>query len=365
MISVKTTLLGLFFAFNAFGAGEEFLETAPLAPGASSEIQTATVGQLKQQAVTNRLREMIGKDRFSAVEKQVTREFADKYITDYKPRRVGPQRDQLELSGHLDIDGLKRWVRLADVKSKGSQSQGNLFILSSAVPGFSFGPGETTPKVRESAVAKEILAAMTSAFQKLNQKVFVADVSKLGNGAPPRSQNDIKSFSEQLAGTQGGAVWVNLIACKSCGGMRLDTHVYSIAKARSVLLRSDDLAMNPTELTNATKFKGLLKNVISGLQADLEETVSAGKFMSQAMEVNIDGLVSYPAFKSVREQLERLDYLNQFTMVRAEPRSATFEALSPLTPEELATRLSQESFSGFQLKTQSVDSRALSMRYSQ
>lgn len=356
---VRTILIcGLVLAgwsTSSFALGEEFIETAPYS---GPENQTALISQLKQQAVTNRLREMAGDEIFKQLEKQVTRDFADQYVMDYKSRRVGADRNQFEVSGHLDLDGLKKWLRLLEAKRGASSS--NVFILSSTVAGLTFSPAQTVQRVRDNAAAQAIFSSVSSSFGRVNQKVILTDTAAITALAPPKVEDT--SVLASVTG-QNGAIWIHLTPCKSCGGMRADAHYYHPNQGKLIFVRSEDIAATSADLLIVAKAKEKLSGLTQGLISELEEYLSRGGLSGQSIAIKVEGVASYQGFVALREQLEKLDYVNQATSVAFETKRATFETVTPLDANTLAERLQNEKFSGFRLKTQSVDSRNISVRY--
>src|SRR5262245_54194114 len=95
---------------------EDFkISSAQLSAEDTADTQSM-LAKLKHSAIIAFL-SRVGLDHKS-LEEVVTPEFADQYIVDYKVSRRG---GNTELSGHLDADGLRRWARLAQTKSRGNE----------------------------------------------------------------------------------------------------------------------------------------------------------------------------------------------------------------------------------------------------
>ena len=316
--------------------------------------------QLKQQAVMQLLQRYLG-NRFDAYESQITPDFAEKYILDYKVSRAP---GKMILSGHLDGEALRGWVRLSETK-RGSNVVKPVFLLSSTLSGLTITPNQTGAKIREGGMAAIFLAEANQSFQKLNTKLGTVEGGNPGAVRPPSQESELKTLKDFAQGAgYNAALWAHLVPCRSCGGTRLDLHVYHLATQRQVLARSEELALSASDFTNATKLRNALKTPFSNLKTDLENAISDGSLFNFSYRLTIEGLESYRSFKQVELELAQLDYISQSVLKRAQPQVAEYEVLSSLPIEELSSRLSAETFNGFGLKPVRVDSRELTVRYS-
>lgn len=342
--------VALFLSLKAFGGG------APFSVGGQAESQD--VSELKRQAVLDYLARALG-PRFQQYEKAVTPEFAERYILDYKVSRSGGNR--VQLTGHLDAEALKGWIRLSETKG-GKNAFRPMLLISSSIPGLTISPKETASKVRESALGQQILSEATAAFQKVNAKLTVPDGGP-SLSAPPRAEGEIRTLRDVGEG-YSCALWVHLSPCKSCGGSRLDLFVYNLGQARRVLGKSEDLALSGGDFNSAPRVKTALKAPFAEFKNDLEEIVSNGQLFSSSYRLVVEGVESYRAYKRLETEIGELDYLNQVVLKRVEPKVAEFEVLSSLGGEEVLSRLDGETFNGFRLKPVRVDSHHLVVKYS-
>jgi len=341
LIFAKLVLGGLFCA-QLFAAGSSFSITGN---GADDNIT-----ELKQKAIIEYLQAYLGA-RFESYAAQVTPEFAERYVQDYKVNRSS---GKIQVTGHLDADGLKGWVRLSETK-RGANTVKPVFLLSSSIPGLTLAPSQTAAKTREGGMGQVFLSETAVAFQKLNAKLGVGSGS-ISLNQPPRNDSELRKL-EDFAKSDGftSAVWVHLVPCKTCGGARLDTHFYNLNPARQVLARSDELPLGASEFANSARLKQALKGPVQALRADIEEKISNGALFSNAYRLTVQGLENYRAFKVLQSNITETDFIISATLKRSEHKMAEYEILSSLSAEEIGSRLDSESFDGFRLKTLSVD----------
>ncbi len=344
---------------STFADGVTFNQTAP-DPGGNPDAQTGLIAGLKLKAISEYLQNYLG-SRYSSVEKFINHDFAERYILDYKVGRTA-DRTQLQVVGNLDSDGLKRWLRTLDVKTRGS-SLTPFLVLSSSVPNLPYAITDTSQRIKDSSLAQTLLAEVNTKLQKVNIRLGTADLSHLGLKQPPMSDTDIKTLRDQTGGNS--CIWVQFQPCKTCGGMRMDLYFYNLTQGRRLLSRSDDLILTAADLADKTKIRAVLRTPIEQFQSDVEELVSSGMLTSSSYDLTVEQVDSYRTYKQIEASLGRLDFIVQAVLNRSEPKVAGFQVLSPLSAQELSQRLAQENFAGFHLKPVRVDSKSLVVRYSE
>jgi hypothetical protein len=350
-------MLGVAFCLRAFADGVAFTQSGASLPAGTMGDQTSSVSQLKYQAVLDYLQRISGA-HYAQFERQVNAEFAEKYILDYK---VSRQMGNLTVSGHIDGDGLRRWVHLLETKTRGTGSLSPYFILSSSIPGLTITPNETAARMRDSTVAQQILELFNGSLHKFNVRISLADLSSLGATAvPPRTEGDIRDLGKS---PNNAALWVNLLPCKTCGGVRLDTYLYQVTLGKLLIARSDDLILEPKDFANREKLKSVLKEPMKQFQSDFEEMVSSGGLSSGSYRLSVEGVDSYRAYKLIEGELSKQDYIAQVLLKHSESRIAEFEVRSSIPSSEISQRLGQFSFPGFKLKPVRVDSKSVVVRY--
>ncbi len=316
------------------------------------------IGDLKQRAIIEYLQAFLGA-RYEGYASQVTPEFAERYVQDYKVSRQG---GRIQITGHLDSDGLKGWIRLSETKH-GANSVKPVLLLSSAIPGLTITPSQTAAKTRENGMGQVFLSETSSAFQKLNTRLGVTG-SSINLSQPPRSESELKRLQDYGAGDGfNSALWLHLVPCKTCGGARLDMHFYNLNPVRQVLARSDELPLSASDFANSSRLKQAMKVPITALKADIEDKIANGALFSNAYRLTIEGLENYRAFKVVQNAMGETDFIIQANLKRSEPKMAEYEVLSLLSAEELAARLDGETFDGFKLKTVRVDAPSVVVKF--
>ncbi len=372
MNSVKRILVSIFLLFSFCLYAEEIPfsvsgNPGPTAQGAPNlddpEQQASLIAELKTRAINEWLQGYLG-NRFPQFEKQITPDFAEKYISDYKVARLGNDRNTMQLTGHIDGDSLKRWVRLSETK-KGTNVIRPVFLLSSTIPGLTMSPGETSERIRNSPLAEGIFTQVNHQFQRLNAKLYAADrPAPLSN--PPKDENDIYSLRDygNQMGNSNTAVWVYLAPCASCGGARIDTFLYSLSSTRLVFALSEDLPLQPKDFSNPERIKAVLAPVFQQFHLEFESAVSEGKLLSSSFRIIVEGLESYRLYKLIENEMNRMDFISQPTLKQVVSHAAEFNVLSSLPSDELAQRIQSVDFNGYHLKPQRVDPRAIYVRYS-
>ncbi len=362
---MSTSVKRLFFAFallfSSLGLGEgvTFTQAAP-DPGGNPDAQTGLIAQLKLKAVTEYLQNYLG-PRFASVERTVNFDFSERYVLDYKVGRTA-DRTQIQVVGHLDSEGLKRWVRTLDAKTKGN-TLSPFLVLTSTLPNLPYAVGDTAARAKDSVFAQTLLSEINSGLQKYNIKVATTETSRIGLKGPPMNDNDIKTLRDQSGGNS--ALWVTVAPCKGCNGIRLDMYFYNLTQSRRLLAHSDDITISMNDLSDKAKLKTALKLPIGQFHAEFDEVVTSGTLTSTAYDVTVEQVNSYKTFKTIESSLGKLDFIVQAVLNRTEPTVAGFQVLSPLSAQELAQRLAAENFQGFHLKPVRVDSKSLVVRYSE
>jgi len=317
-----------------------------------------SIADLKLRAVVEYLQAYLG-NRFETYSTQVNAEFAERYVQDYKVNRAG---GKITVTGHLDSDGLKGWIRLSETK-RGTTVK-PVFLLSSSIPGLTITAGQTAAKSRESGLVQVFMNESSTAFQKLNTRLGVGG-SSLSLSQPPRNDSELRRLQDFAAGDGfTSALWLHLVPCKSCGGARMDAHFYNLNPVRQVLARSDELPLSAGDFANQARLKQALKGPVTALRSDIEDKISNGALFSNAYRLTVEGLENYRAFKVLQSAIGDVEFIIQATLKRSEPKVAEYEILSALTADELGARLDGETFDGFRLKTTKVDAPTITVRFS-
>jgi hypothetical protein len=356
-------LLAVLITPVARGDAQPFSVDAGAAVGDNAENQSNTVANMKYRAVVEWLQRYLG-NRYAQVEKQVTPEFAERYILDYKVGRVPTNRSLLQVTGHLDADSLRRWARVVETKHDGGSSLKPLFLLSSTIPGLTIQPGDTAGRLPSSTLAQSLLVMANTAFSKFNAKAVPFDGNGVVPGQPPVSPNDIARLRE-TASSKGfnSAVWMHLTPCKGCNGLRLTTHLYNLTQGRLALLHSDDLNLSTGDLASPEQVHAALKGPGKQFQQEVDSAVSEGTLFSASRRLLVEGIDSYRVYQDLETNIPKLEYVTQCILKRSEPHLAEFEVLTNLTPDELSQRLQAEDLGGFRLRLVRSDAQSLVMRY--
>jgi hypothetical protein len=364
--SVKLFTFAFVFTVRLWAEAVSFSVAAPqlpVEPGKeAAESQAEILAQLKVQAVSEWLQGYLG-NRYSQFERAVTVEFAEKHVIDYSVSRTSTNPPNVVLNGHLDTDGLKRWLRLAETKNKGGSHQLRaIAFLSSNIPGISFSASDTAQKAREITIASQIHTLLQPLFQKLNAKLTLAD-GGAPSGNAPRTSKEVRNLKD-FAKTDGTnvAVWGQLTQCAPCGGARLDLFGYSLPQERVIAAVSEDLALSQKDYTNSDYLKSKLTPIVQQFQTDFESAVTEGRVFSSEYHLIVEGVDSYRVFKNIEASLGRQDFVSQPILKRASSKTAEFIFLSSLSIEELAGRFPQVDVGGVKLRTSRLDDSTLVAR---
>lgn len=354
------------FLLTAIAIAETpFSVTAPpVAPSADKKSPTDsdTLAGLKQKAVANWLQKNMG-DRFAPVESQITADFAERYILNYKLGRSAANPDWLELSGYLDEDSLRKWVRLTETKGKGSSQLRPLYLLTSSLPGLSLKAGDTLESVRDTALGKASLGLLTGEFLKLNSRPIPATGS-FSFLNPPKDERGTTALRDSAARDGANtAVWLNLTQCSGCDGPRVDLYLYSFSNLRLVTVQSEEIALAPKDYGNLERIQELLKPIFQAFHQELESVITEERLTAVPLRVSIEGVDSYRVYKQLEVSLGKIDTLRQVVPKAFSYRTAEFEGMTTQSAEDLARRIQQVSLGRAQLKTVRIDSRGVVMRY--
>lgn len=324
--------------------------------------ESTLINDLKYLAVSNFLQNYLGA-RYTQFDKFITPEFSEKYILDYKVIRSGAGTTGLELVGHLDGDALKRWVRLVDSKTRGSNQIRPLFILSSNLPGLSFSPAETSLRLRDSAIA-QILSQMTQAqLKKLNTQLVPLD-SSLGLEAPPKNESEVQSLTGSA--TRRGesmVIWETLSLCPGCTSPRLDIFIYNGQTQNLAFVVGDDLSITGRDFTNTEMFRKSLTPVFQQFHTELENALSAGTLQEKSFKVIFENIESYKTLKAIETQLNQGNGYHTPVLKKVAAKSAEYEIKSSIPVEELGTKIQSTLPSGLKPQVTRSDDSSLIVKF--
>ncbi|MFM8316507.1 MAG: hypothetical protein ACKOA8_19675 [Deltaproteobacteria bacterium] len=327
------------------------------------DTESNLISDLKYLAVSNWLQNFLGQ-RYTHFDKYVTPEFAEKYILDYKVARSNQPAGNLDLVGHLDTDSLKKWVRLMDSKSKGSNQIKPLWILSSNIPGLSLSPSETAAKIQDSSTAQLLHQLAQNSVQKLNAKLSPLETS-LSMEAPPKNSSEIQSLT-QYASRLGDTlvVWGNLSLCPGCTQPRFDILVYTTQSQTLSFVVGDDLQMSSKEIPQTESLKKSVLPIYQQFQNELENAFSEGWIQDTPYKLIIETIDSYRVLKLVETELSRGNGFSSPVFKKAMGKSAEYEIKSALSIEELGQRIQAATIPGFKSQVSRLDSSTLLVKYS-
>lgn len=328
----------------------------------NSDPESGLINDLKYLAVSNWLHNYLGQ-RYTQFDKFITPEFSEKYILDYKVNRTNQPVGTLDLIGHIDGDSLKKWVRLVDSKSKGSNQIKPLFILSSNLTGLSISPSDTANKLRDSAIAQSIAQLAQGPVQKLNARLIPND-STFNLEAPPKNGSEIQSLIS-LANRRGETlvIWAALSACPGCTTPRFDVFVYNTSSQSLAFVVGDDLALTTRDLANQEILKKSLTPIFQQFQTELENMYSEGTVLENPYRLIVESIDSYRTLKLAEAELSRGNGFSIPVLKKTAGKSAEYEIKSSLSIDELAQKIQSTSLPGFKTQVSKLDSSSLVLKY--
>lgn len=339
---------------------------------AESSGEANLIERLKQMVVLDYLRSALG-GRFQEYAPQVTLEFAEGYILDYKVNRkdaggapaTAGGVPYLELSGHLDVEGLNRFIRLNETKARGSASLRPVFVISSEVPGLSYAPGNTGAVARQSTLGVTFFQNLGKVFRKFNTELGLVGDRSLLLTAPAEGPSQVADLKDYASiGGFNSVVWVHLLTCRSPGcGMKAEIHTYNLSQGRRLFVQSAPLKVSVSDLNDSAKVEAAVEPLIRDYATKFEESVSKGTLFSTSYRLVVKNVDQYRSYKKLKMALAKLEYLVQAVPKRVKANEAEFQVLSPLSGRELAQRLQSTAFQGFQLTASSADNSQVDMRY--
>jgi len=267
------------------------------------------------------------------------------------------------MSGSLDSDSIKRWLRKFEVKSTGAGAGGiNPMLIVSSENG-PIRAQETATAVR-SGISEIFARDLQRYFSKINTTLTPFEGSGLPTPYPPRTEQEVRSFTEMgMSRNANSAVWAHFSTCQSCGGSRVDLLFYYFPQGRLALGRSDDLPFDYREGAPSEKSKRIIKSTVDDFASGINELIEQGTLFSSVHLLVVDGLDSLRAFKQLDNGLARLDFVTRVTLKKTESTRVEYEVFSGLNTDELVQRLQNNSFGGFKLKGTGTSGNQAQMRY--
>ncbi|MFM8269741.1 MAG: hypothetical protein ACKN9V_06080 [Pseudomonadota bacterium] len=369
---VKILLASFIAAISLQSYADEtpFSVSAPLTSVTQAETESssedstpALLSRLKQDAIIQWLRQYLG-NKSARYEKLVTAKFAETYILDYKVAQKGANKEIVELSGHLDTDSLKGWLRLADSKgAEGTQIRPTL-IMTDSLPDFVPPSPDYFGHKSSSVYAQTSVQVLNQELKRLNLKVTPANESF--SSTPPRDEKGISRIKDVLATDGSNAViWLYLNKCRSCESPRLDIYLYSLERTGSVLsIMSEDLPLTLKQLDNADKIRAALTPIFNQFQQEFERVIAEGRFSALPITITIEGIDNYLGYRKIDYALSKQSYFSEWLPKTFIQNTAQFEAMSNLASEEVAQRIESLGLGDGKLTLVRVDSRNIIVRYS-
>ena len=360
-------LLGIFisiaFAEAPFSVSAPITSMPQAEAESSEDASAALLSRLKQDAVVQWLRQYMG-NKASRYEKLVTPKFAESYILDYKVAQKGPKNEIIELSGHLDTEALKGWLRLADTKEdKGGQLRPSLILTDSLADFSSPSPDYFGPQ-GASAYTQVATQLLNAELKKLNLKASLFDQNL--TYAPPRDERGMGQLKSALS-TEGtnAAIWLYLNKCRKCESPRLDIYLYSLEKNGTLLTSlTEELPINLKQLDNVEKTKTALTPVFTQFQQVLEQVIAEGKFTALPLTITVEGIENYLEYRKIDFALGKQTFFSDWLPKAFIQNTAQFETVTNLSSSEVAQRIENLGSGEIKLLSVRVDSRNIVMRYS-
>lgn len=359
-MSFVKLFLALLVVFNSSGFCQTpFSVAAPLESEASEssgdESLRELISRLKQDAVILWLRDYLG-EKANSYEKSVTPDFAESYILDYRVTRTGENKNIIQLSGHIDTDSIKGWLRVSATKLSGNSSLKPALVVSSS-PNISLSEGQ------QNVLENSVKANLNRELKKL--RVAFSDIQPPPLDAPPRDESGITELASRFQSKGFNfAIWVYLNRCRSCSMARLDIYSFSLSNAQVVTSLSEELPSFMISLQTEEQANSLLSPFFKTFQQDFERAIAEGRTSSQIVTLTVEGLENYRAYKKLEYLLSQQSFFSDLTPKHFIQNTAQFEAVSPLNSTDVARRIQALSFSEGKVDLVRVDSRNVIVRYS-
>lgn len=316
-----------------------------------AENTASMLSELKQKAIIHWAENTL-KDQFSLYEKLFTPEFCEKFISDYKVNR-NAQTKALEISGHLDIKALRRWLQLEEAKGKGIKEQSIQLVFSSQVTDLSITSSDLG--------SVPFLVYLATQVQQLASKYRLRNFAPVVLASPPKSKSEINSLRSRL--TSPLVLWVHFKPGKGQKIIEADEIWYLTPQSRILKANSEDLNFgNQHYRTN--KDKSVLKNLNQTIANDFEDIISSNAVASSPFFLQIEGLDSLKKQTELQALLETKDYMGNFRLAQKNKSGIMFETVSSLPVEALAARLKDDLIEWPNVSVTAQDAKTVVIRYS-
>ncbi len=324
-----------------------FSETTPVSKDRDGKnlSQTFVIGELKQKAIKHWVLRFVGTKRYSSFEPFVKTDITDRFVVNYRIGRLETDKNVWELSGKLDNDGLKRWIRITEQRLGQGPLSRPVLVVTSSYP----------PVSVEKTGTKIIEVPLASLMQRLGLKL--SKTQNFGLSEPPRISDGVKSFGEKLSTAEFGVcLWFHFTAAS-----KLETLIYLSNPARLVIVQEHALPLS-TEALTPQRIQTFLEETIPKLQTELEGLIGAGSLNSKIFRLKFVGLDSFAKFKLVDRAIGLLDPVTHVQLKAAVFQSAEYEVSSSLTLEDFAGRIGTFTLGEFGLKLEGRDGSTLVLR---
>src|SRR5690606_35801807 len=130
---------------------------------------------------------------------------------DYQVNRQSTDSTQMEISGHLDVDALRQFVRVNETKATGSTTLKPLFFISAQLPTVQLEARQTGHLVKQNVLAQTLFNELGGSFQKFNAPLAAIPDTSLPLSRPPTQASDLSTLrSYGTAAGYNSVVWVHL-----------------------------------------------------------------------------------------------------------------------------------------------------------
>lgn len=341
-------------------------------PESTPEVaRQALLRDLRRKAVLQWLRNAYDdKEKIASIESQLTPEVVENNILSYSPGRSADNKTTLSVE--INHSALRGWVNLIGSKSKEGSTVRPAIIVASQLPGFLLSAEETSSRAKDTPFVQTMIQMTHSSLAKMGVNASAPKGAIYGNRRP-RNESEIRSLGNQSAlSSFNSAIWVNLSACRECGGARLDACFYNFIQRRNEGCVSQDLTADSTLFINSERLKNTLKPAFQELQTKTEALISSGLIFDATYQLSIVAIPNvntakemrnYRVFSQIEEAISQIGAINQAKINGTGPSTLRLEIQSSKSTSDLAAQLESARLPGFRLQRDRVDSSSLTMRY--
>lgn len=290
---------------------------------ASATQENTSVPELKRQAIRDYLTKWLGAKSIG-YEKALNNDLVERFILDYRLTKT--ENNLPIVTGHLDVQAIRSWVKLAEAK-QGTQVTRIALLYSENLPSRKIPASETEDWLEKAGAAQSIYRELQQISKSIHGSLSPWRYST-PESAPPKTESGIRALSRAANGNVDVAIWFHQWRCPDCQYGQLEVMVYQLNAGKRIYSRSEEIRATVTQL-------------LPSIRTELDSVMSSDAVRCHAYQLNFADVANYRVFRALDAWISRFDGVPIATLTRVSSHEAQYSVCSSLELDSLAAELIQ------------------------